>query len=328
VDDDGPKQRTRSSSRGRNKPKGSNGDGRSGGKQPTSRGVSRNKSSDSVKGATTSKTKSKGGSDTKKQFSKQQTNKSSDVSMRSDLSSSHPTNIDFNVHENIPSEYLRDPDSAEPILYHLPKTAANNGMLITGTTPTASKTSATTPAAGNNKFINLRVLLAAAEEDIRLHRARQQAGRHRDSRLLKSYKIETDQNWLARQQRLNERDLLLGKLRSERTIILKELLAGNTAGLTAKEATAIQLARWQRALELYVYDPPTTAGGGTTAGTSMTASMTTASATTDDASTAASEKAAADAQGITTNLDFLGLLEKLMESSGEVRPKFILLFGY
>ena len=288
-----------------------------------------------------------GGSDTKKQSKQQQSNnnKSSDVSMRSDLSSSHPTNLDFNVHENIPSEYLRNPETAEPILYHLPKTAVNNGMLITGTTPTAASASSKTSSAqttGNNKFINLRVLLAAAEEDIRLHRARQQAGKNRDSRLLKNYKIETDQNWLTRQQRLNERDLLLGKLSSERTMILKELLGGNTAGLTAKEATAIQLARWQRALELYVYDPPSGGRGTTTAGTSsMTASMTTAStaAATDDASTAASEKAAAaaaaaaaaDAQGIPTNLHFLGLLEKLMETSGEVRTLYLCIcvcFGY
>eukprot|EP00536_Pseudo-nitzschia_multiseries_P012374 jgi/Psemu1/260517/estExt_Genewise1Plus.C_4690014 len=42
----------------------------------------------------------------------------------------------------------------------------------------------------------------------------------------------------------------------ERNLIVKELLEGNTTGYTAKEATAIQLARWQRALELYVYDPP------------------------------------------------------------------------
>ena len=53
-----------------------------------------------------------------------------------------------------------------------------------------------------------------------------------------------------------ERELLLGKLDMERNLIVKELLEGNTAGLTAKEATAIQLARWQRALELYIYDPP------------------------------------------------------------------------
>jgi hypothetical protein len=44
---------------------------------------------------------------------------SSDVSMQSDLTSSYPTATD--IMSNIPSEYLKNPDGAEPILYYLPK---------------------------------------------------------------------------------------------------------------------------------------------------------------------------------------------------------------
>lgn len=99
-----------------------------------------------------------------------------------------------------------------------------------------------------------RVLLAAAEDDIRLHRARLQAAARQDVSLLRTYQLETDSQWLARQQRLNERELMLSKLDTERPIILKELITPPT-GLTAEEAAQVQLARWQRALELYVYSP-------------------------------------------------------------------------
>jgi hypothetical protein len=266
----------------------------------------------------------KGASTKKSGGDKPSSTRANDVSMRSDISSSHPTAVDLNVLETIPSDYLRKPDTAEPILHYLPKMVANNGMVMAGSgtipTPNSAAAAAAVAGGGNNKFVNFRVLLAAAEDDIRLHRARQQAGKYRDSRLLKTYKIETDQNWLARQQRLNERDLLLGKLGTERGIIMKELLDGTTSGLTAKEATAIQLARWQRALELYVYDPPppsTTTqsrNGPTTATTSSTAS----SGQDDTPATVVSEKAAAAAANVPTNLDFLGLLEKLMETTGEV----------
>jgi hypothetical protein len=134
-----------------------------------------------------------------------------------------------NVLEVLPSEYLRGGSSVDPVLHFLPKQ------------PT-------------NKFPNLRVLLAAADDDIRLHRARLQAAKHHNVALLRSYKLETDTQWLAREQRLNERELMLSKLDTERAIILKELQTP-PSGLTAQEAAQVQLARWQRALELYVYAP-------------------------------------------------------------------------
>lgn len=192
------------------------------------RGVRRTKSSDSVSSRKKSSSKTTSG----------------DSLLRSDRTGTSK-NSDSNVLQNIPKDYLSKPEKAEPILYYLPKSSSNDSNNSNG---------------GNiksNKFPSLRLLLAAAQDDIRLHRARQQAGKYRDPKLISTYKIENDQLWLTRQQRLHERDLLLGKLDMERELIVKELLEGNTTGLTAKEATAIQLARWQRALELYIYDPPT-----------------------------------------------------------------------
>jgi hypothetical protein len=134
----------------------------------------------------------------------------------------------------VQQEYGREGGtSVDPLLYYLPKQA-------TGTSA--------------SKFPNFRVLLAAAEDDIRLHRARLQAANKQDLALLRTYQLETDALWLARQQRLNERELMLSKLDTERPIILKELVTAPT-GLTAQEAAQVQLARWQRALELYVYSP-------------------------------------------------------------------------
>ena len=193
--------------------------------------------------ARTSKTK-KGGDDStapsKKSPSKKST-KRSDLSVRSaDSSSIAPEN----VLDVIPAEYYRNP---EPILHYLPKMVLQSEKAAVSTTNSKGQMA-------SSKFPNLRVLLQAAEDDIRLHRARIQAAKARDSALLRSYKIETDGNWLVRQQRLNERELMLSKLDKERAIILKEL-SSETKGLTTTEKTQVQLARWQRLLELYVYMP-------------------------------------------------------------------------
>jgi hypothetical protein len=122
----------------------------------------------------------------------------------------------------------------DPHLYHLPKQAAG----------------------AQSKFPNFRVLLGAAEDDIRLHRARKQAAVHNDLTLLRRYQLETDPQWLARQHRLNERTILLQKLATEGPRIVQDLQTPPT-GLTAQETSQVQLARWQRALELYVYSPST-----------------------------------------------------------------------
>jgi hypothetical protein len=104
--------------------------------------------------------------------------------------------------------------------------------------------------------------------------------------------LETDPLWLARQQRLNERLLTLTKLDNQRLVIFKDLQASIT-GLTAQEKTQVQLARWQRALELFVYAPPTTTKK-------------------EDAAQAISTF------GKQNELDLWGLLEKLLDGISEV----------
>ncbi|MGK3756414.1 MAG: hypothetical protein ACI8RD_008725 [Bacillariaceae sp.] len=226
--------------------------------------------------------------------------KSDDISLRSERSSLKNSNSDYNVLVSIPKEYLSKPDKAEPILYYLPKTAAkNNSNGNDGHNTSGSGNNMT-----KNKFPNLRVLLAAAQDDIRLHRARQQAAKYRDPKLLSTYKIESDEIWLTCQQRLHERELLLGKIDMDRNIIIKELLEGKTTGMTANEATAIQLARWQRALELYVYDPPRTQ-----LEKQQPSSMATTATPSGEPQQYKEQK---------SNLDFLQLLEKLREIVIEV----------
>lgn len=184
--------------------------------------------------------------------------------------------------EFIPQEYLENTESAEPVLHFLPKMVANtDGSGASGSAPGSSVQS-------NTKFPNLRVLLSAAEDDIRLHRARVQAAKANNINFLRSYKIENDEMWLLRQQRLNERTLMLSKLNTERSMILKELQEANVKGLTAQEMTQVQLARWQRALELYVYAPPNLKQNET------------------------------DREEAERDLEFLGLLEKLLEGITEV----------
>ena len=187
-----------------------------------------------------------------------------------------------NILEYIPQEYLDNAESAEPVLHFLPKMVANTDGNASGSAPGSSVQS-------NTKFPNLRVLLSAAEDDIRLHRARVQAAKANNINFLRSYKIENDEMWLLRQQRLNERTLMLSKLNTERAMILKELQESNVKGLTPQEMTQVQLARWQRALELYVYAPPNLKSNETM-----------------------------DRADVEKDLEFLGLLEKLLEGITEV----------
>jgi hypothetical protein len=189
------------------------------------------------------------------------------------------TNNPENVLEYIPEEYVLQPETAEPLLHFLPRMVSNSDS--------SPSQQAGVSVGGNTKFPNLKVLLSAAEDDIRLHRARVQAAKATDISLLRRYVIESDDQWLARQQRLNERDLMLSKLNTERAIILRELGESSVKGLTAQELTQVQLARWQRALELFVYAPPT-------------------------------EQEARTKDEEEQDLEFLGLLDKLLEGITEV----------
>lgn len=228
--------------------------------------------------------------------------KSSDSNSSWKRSSKKSSSSDSGVLQNIPKEYLSNPEKAEPILYYLPKTSGNNS---------SESQSSSSGTIKSNKFPSLRVLLGAAHDDIRLHRARQQAGKLSDPKLISTYKIENDQVWLTRQQRLQERELLLGKLDMEQNLIVKELLEGNTVGLTVNEATAIQLARWQRALELYIYDPPPRMEKNSN-DKPVSPAVTPGQQDQND-----QEK---------DDLDFLQLLEKLREIIGEVRSNLVARF--
>ena len=164
----------------------------------------------------------------------------------------------------------------EPILHYLPKAIKSAQSQPRGKHDT--------PA---SMFPPLRVLLAAAEDDLRLHRARKQAGMSQDVSKLRTYKLEQDASWLQRQQRLQERLLQLQNLTTEESRIVQELSAEIT-GLTLQEKTQVQLARWQRALELYVYKVASPADGSSSS------------------------------QSEETKVDLLGELEKLLGGISEV----------
>ena len=270
-----------------------------------------------------------------------------DASIRSEDRNSVVT-IHDTILEVIPQEYLFHPTHAEPILHYLPKAVASSAVALSNSSshhhhhpPTASSSTRESVTASSSavKFPDLRVLMAAAEDDIRLHRARVQAGKANDTSLLRLYKIEQDPSWLARQQRLHERWLLLSKLDTERDMILQELRTDTMRGLTAVEKTHVQLARWQRALELFVYSPPpnmkksstmtmtmmmTTTTSTTSSTMNSSGTSATVTSTTISSGTSQSQEESKTSQSLTVkkeggNLDLLGLLEKLFEGIAEVR---------
>ena len=253
---------------------------------------------DDMSAASSKKGKSKSKSPKHRSVKRSHSNKASKASSstRSDRAS-HSSSKD--ILDVIPNEYLRHPDHAEPILHYLPKMVAHGEKAAL----MSSKKSSGGGGNMNSRFPRLQVLLSAAEDDIRLHRARVQAAKNRDPTLLRIYKIETDAQWLARQQRLNERELMLKKLETERAMILKEL-GTDTKGLTAQEKTQVQLARWQRLLELYVYtpEPPNNNNNNN-----------------NEKAAPGNNKASPgeiDPEGV---MDFLGVLKYLLEGTAEVR---------
>ena len=239
----------------------------------------------------------------------------SDISvLTSDDPSVSHSQLQDTVYELIPQEYVFDPVNAEPILFYLPKAMAlSNAQAAAEHTPAKEK-SRKGPNSGSNipqsniKFPNFRLLLSAADDDLKLHRARVQAGKANDPTLLRSYKIEMDPTWLARQQRLNERLLMLSKLDTEREMILNEMKQENTVkGLTAAEKTQVQLARWQRALELFVYSPPNTKDNKDGNNNNNSNNKSGGKPTSQ----------AGGSGGDVNNLELLGLMENLLEGIAE-----------
>jgi hypothetical protein len=152
--------------------------------------------------------------------------------------------------DQIPVEYLQNPDT-DPVLYYLPKlVAAAEEEQRGGPDDEAASAAA--------QSLSLRQLLKAAQGDVRLHRARVRAAARNDVKLIRQYQLEQDEEFLARQDRLEERQARAAELDQEASTILQELEQTSDArGLTVAERTQLQLARWQRALELYVYTSST-----------------------------------------------------------------------
>ena len=179
---------------------------------------------------------------------------------------------ELTVYDFIPKTYEHNPTQAEPILYYLPKTvaslqqqaqqtaagalAAQKKKLELGqavpNTPIPSSATAPTGA-------TLRTLLNAAEEDVRLHRARIKAALDQDLRRLRQYRLENDPTWIQRQEILEERNTIMDQLQTDAQVIWNELQdetkQKKELEFTPAERQQLQLARWQRALELFVYCP-------------------------------------------------------------------------
>lgn len=178
------------------------------------------------------------------------------------------------ITDYIPKSYQYNPTTAEPILFHLPKQMGNlqrqskqlaaaavanqeklvaSGQAVAGTAPPVS--SAVPPTGAT-----LRSLLHSAEDDIQLHRARVKAAQEQDLRLLKIYRLDTDPQWIRRKEILDERNTIIDQLETDAQTIWNDLQGDDgkrkkEMDLTPAERQQLQLARWQKALELFVYCP-------------------------------------------------------------------------
>ena len=129
--------------------------------------------------------------------------------------------------DSIPDDYRKHLENTEPILHYL-KACPDNASLAR--------------------------LLKAADDDIRLHQARIKAVVNNDPKIVQDYQFETDEALLQRQARQEDRLEMLERLQQDATKILEELQE-TKKGLTNAERSQVKLARWQRALDLYVYSP-------------------------------------------------------------------------
>jgi hypothetical protein len=84
-----------------------------------------------------------------------------------------------------------------------------------------------------------------------------------DNRLIRKYTLEADPHYVARQERLSERAILVDKISTEADAIWQALdedkrQPGASRGLTQAEQTQKHLEHWEQALEAYVHYPSTT----------------------------------------------------------------------
>jgi hypothetical protein len=131
------------------------------------------------------------------------------------------------VPDGIPDDYKKNRESTEPVLFYIQQCPED---------------------------ASLARLLKAAEEDIRLHQARIKAVVQNDPKLVTTYTFEDDADLKARMLRKTQRLERLKSLQENASTILEELDEVKK-GLTAEERIQVKLARWQRALDLYVYSP-------------------------------------------------------------------------
>ena len=134
---------------------------------------------------------------------------------------------DYDPLEVIPEEYRKHGVDTEPILYYIREKTEEE---------------------------SLDTLMEAAQRDVRLHHARIRAALLNNPTLLAEYDYMQDPAYIARQERKKERIAVVESLAKEAKTILKEL-DEEKLNLTQAERTQVKLARWQRALELYVYCP-------------------------------------------------------------------------
>ena len=164
---------------------------------------------------------SEGGSQQRSKSKKREKSKKSSISASDD-----PLRV-------IPEEYRLHGMDTEPLLYYLRLLPEDS---------------------------SLTALLEAAQKDIRLHQARIKAAAANNHLLLEEYDFSKDPSWVDRQAKHKSRMEHMVQLQQDRGVILKDLVEDTTESkknknLTPEEKNQVKLARWQRALELYVYCP-------------------------------------------------------------------------
>ena len=227
----------------------------------------------------------------------------------------------MNIHETLPIEYRYNPTTTEPILYYLPRlmqAIQQEQQAALAQQQAKSKKASTNPNNNNNNTavtmiipsnltVSIREWLRAASGDIRLHRARVQAGLQSNLRLIRTYQLDHDPNHMQRNKNLQEHATMKDELIHQADTIMQELADSSaiTKGYTAYEKQQLQLARWQRALELYVYNTssqPLLSSTSQTGTTAATVTTTTASGSQNYSLASSSSSSSLDWQSLFENL--------------------------
>mmetsp|Transcript_12395 Transcript_12395/g.34371 ORF Transcript_12395/g.34371 Transcript_12395/m.34371 type:complete len:1220 (-) Transcript_12395:59-3718(-) len=146
--------------------------------------------------------------------------------------------------DHLPPGFRERPEQADPVLYYLPRLL--------------SKTNNNNTDNDEEVLLDLPSLLNAAQDDVRLHRGRVQAGLKKDTRLIRTYTLEKDPNYQERQTRLEERLTMVQDMANDSPDILGKLQEDKASvkGKTQAEMAQMHLLHWQQALEVYVHCPP------------------------------------------------------------------------